>query len=125
MNISALYIYLVCLVDNLGRFFAVSAPLSIAAILTLSCRIGCEMDNRGGYEYVDERIKIWLRRSFYTAIVSIILCILTPDSKTIAAMYVVPALAKSELVSKDLPDAGKAILKLATKWAEDKLTDVE
>lgn len=125
MNISALDIYLVYLVDNLGRFFAVSAALSIAAIITLSCCIGCEMDNRGGYEYVDEHIKIWLRRSFYAAIVSIIICGLTPDSKTISAMYVVPALAKSELVSKDIPDAGKAILKLATKWAEDKLTDGE
>ena len=124
MNISALDIYLVCLVDNLGRFFAVSAVLSIAAIITLSCYICAELEN-GGYEYVDERVKIWLRRSFYTTIVSIILSLLTPDSKTIAAMYVVPALAKSELVSKDIPDAGKSILKLATNWAEDKLTDGE
>ena len=125
MNISALDIYLVSLVDSLCRFFSVSVALSIAAIITLSWCIFLQMDERGGYEYVDERIKIWLRRSFYTAIVSIIICGLTPDSKTIAAMYVVPALAKSELVSKDIPDAGKAILKLATKWAEDKLTDLE
>ena len=78
-----------------------------------------------GFEYVDDRVKIWHRRSAYIAIVSVILCVITPNSNTIAAMYVVPALAKSQLVSKDIPDAGKAILKLATKWAEDKLTDGE
>lgn len=121
MNISALEIYLVCLVDSLVRVFAISIALSIIAFLLLSCYIYTEIEDKG-YEYVNERVKIWHRRSAYIAIVSIILCALTPNSKTIAAMYVVPALAKSELVSKDIPDAGKAIIKLATKWAEDKLT---
>lgn len=124
MNISALDIYLVCLADSLVCCFAISIALSILAFIMLSCYICEEMCDRG-YEYVDDRVKIWHRRSVYIAIVSVILCVLTPNSNTIAAMYVVPALAKSELVSKDIPDAGKAILKLATKWAEDKLTDVE
>lgn len=124
MNISALDIYLVCLFDSLVCVFAISIALSLLAFILLSTYICGEIGDRG-YEYVDERVKIWHRRSAYIAIVSIILCALTPDSKTVAAMYVVPALAKSELVSKDIPDAGKAILKLATKWAEDKLTGGE
>ena len=114
MDISALDIYLVCLADSLVCCFAISIALSILAFIMLSFYICVEINDRG-YEYVYERAKIWHRRSAYIAIVSVILCVLTPDSKTIAAMYVVPALAKSELVSKD-------ILKLATKWAEDKLT---
>ena len=124
MNISALDIYLVCLADSLVCCFAFSIALSILAFILLSCYICEDMDGRG-YEYVDKRVKIWHRRSAYLAIVSITLFVLTPNSKTIAAMYVVPALAKSELVSKDIPDAGKAIIKLAKKWAEDKLTDGE
>ena len=31
-------------------------------------------------------------------------------------MYVVPAIANSELVSKDIPEAGKELINLATEW---------
>lgn len=123
MDISALDIYLVYMVDSLRGAFIITFALSALAFCILTVIVVDESSRGDDISYV--MAKAWQPRSLFIAVVSAVLGLLTPDSKTLAAMYVVPALAKSELVSKDISDAGKAILRLATQWAEEKLTRSE
>lgn len=47
-----------------------------------------------------------------------------PTQKTLAMMYVIPKIANSDFVQKDLPIDSKKIYKMAMKVIENKLTEL-
>lgn len=112
MNITPFDIYLVAIADNLSSAFNFFSFLSLGTS-AISFMLSFRPDANDGF-------RLRMRKLANRAIVSFFVCfafaILTPSSKTIAAMFVIPKLANSELVTKDIPDAGKAILGLATEW---------
>ena len=115
MNLTALDVYLVSLVGDLAGMFGIVAGLSIIACILFLIKYL----NDDGYR--DEEAKRDLRhvRSAATVLgLSIFLATITPSRETLAAMYIIPVVANSEFVSKDIPEAGKQLIKVAVKWME-------
>ena len=115
MNLTAFDVYLVSLVGDLAGMFGIVAGLSVIACILFLIKYFDDAD------YRDEEAKRDLRHVRRAATVlglSVFLATITPSKETAAAMYVIPAVANSEFVSKDLPEAGKHLIKVAVKWME-------
>lgn len=115
MNLTALDVYLVSLVGDLAGMFGIVAGLSVTTCILFLIKYL----NDDGYR--DEEAKRDLRhvRSAATVLgLSVFLATITPSRETLAAMYIIPAVANSEFVSKDIPEAGKQLIKVAVKWME-------
>ena len=67
----------------------------------------------------DERAKPWIPRAASVFVVAILLAVFVPSKQTFAAMYVLPALAKSEAVQKDLPE----VYGMAVDFVKKQLTN--
>lgn len=72
-------------------------------------------------KYLSGVTKSILKLSVPTLLVSLILLTAIPSSKTLAAMYVIPKIANSDIVQKDLTEATQAIVRLAKDWAEKEI----
>lgn len=116
MNLTALDVYLVSLVGDLAGMFAIVAGLSIIACILFLMKYfdDAEYDR---YEKAKLDLK-YVKRAATVLGLSVVLATLTPSRETLAAMYIIPAVANSEFVSKDLPEAGKQLIKVAVKWME-------
>jgi hypothetical protein len=119
MNISPLTIYLWQLADNLLRTLQTLTILTgvsflIAAIVTIII-LG------ETHDWGDKALKIACR--FLAAVFALFILFLTaftftPTSKTIAMMIVVPEIANSKIIQKDVPD----LYNMAVQAAKDSLT---
>lgn len=68
---------------------------------------------------IKKMVKYLLKIALPSAIICAILSALVPDSKTVAAMVVIPAIAQSEAIQKDAPELYKmAIDRLKETLAE-------
>lgn len=115
MNLTALDVYIVSLIGNLAGMFAVVAGLSVIACILFLIKYFDDADYRDGKAETDLK---YVTRAATVLGVSVFLATIIPDKKTLAAMYIIPAVANSEFVSKDLPESGKQIVKAAVKWVE-------
>lgn len=115
MNITPLDIYLVSLADDLVKALGLVFVCSVATIVVsgFSFIMAQDCSDRDDWQPLFRKA---IRNAFITLLVSFSLIVVIPDSKTLAAMYIIPRLANSEIVSKDIPEAGKALIEMATEW---------
>lgn len=99
MEISPLIIYVIGLVDKLQFVFLVLTIFgAIGSFMFFSCGISddeCDSDAK--------MFKSWFKRLLAATIFSLICAVAIPSSKTLIAMYVIPPIAKSEVVN-EIPD---------------------
>ena len=124
MNVTAFDIYLIGIMDKIveptlvigGFSFAIGLFCLVARFLNeLTC---CEgLMNEGDKDAI-RKLASWAKRMLTIGATLLVIGSLAPSTKLLAAMYVVPAIANSEIASKDLPEACKAIVKAATEWVE-------
>ena len=113
MNISAFDVYLISILDNVSSISLAAAITSTILFIAVFFLI---LDDA---KYNNDMICIFkglAKKFLIAAVASSLICTFIPGTKTAAAMYVVPAIANSELVSKDIPEAGKELINLATEW---------
>lgn len=117
MNISAFDVYLISILDSVSSISFAAAIMS--TIITCILFIAVFFLILDDAKYNNDIICIFkgLAKKFLIAsLASSLIYTFMPGTKTAAAMYVVPAIANSELVSKDIPEAGKELINLATEW---------
>lgn len=99
MEISPLIIYVIGLVDKLRFIFLVLAIFgTMGSFMLFSCNISD--DER---ESDKKMFKSWCKRVLAVTIFSVICSVAIPSSKTLIAMYVIPPIAKSQIVN-EIPD---------------------
>lgn len=99
MEISPLIIYVIGLVDKLRFIFLVLAIFgTMGSFMLFSCSISD--DER---ESDKKMFKSWCKRVLAVTIFSVICSVAIPSSKTLIAMYVIPPIAKSQIVN-EIPD---------------------
>ena len=120
MGISPFDIYFIGLADSLKTMFEAVAGISFIMFTLGTLAYFFFNDEYMVSKDVRDRILPPLKKGIkilpWVVIAGAFLAILTPSSKTLAAMLVIPKLANSEIVSKDLPKAGKAMIEMATEW---------
>lgn len=99
MEISPLIIYVIGLVDKLQFIFPVLVIFgTMVSFMLFSCSISD--DER---ESDKKMFKSWCKRVLAVTIFSLVCSVAIPSSKTLIAMYVIPPIAKSEVVN-EIPD---------------------
>ena len=99
MEISPLIIYVIGLVDKLLFVFLVLAIAgTIGSIVLFANSISDDY-----FESDKKNFKSWFKRLLAVTIFSLICTVAIPSSKTLIAMYVIPPIAKSEVVN-EIPD---------------------
>lgn len=106
MTISPFLIYLWQLADEMKGVCAIAATvLFVASIITLVCTCGPH------YGKEDEEsalgMRKWLGRKVWIPSLLAILAVLLPSSKTIAMMVIIPSIANSSVIQKDVPELYK------------------
>ena len=126
MNNTALWIYLLGLMDKLG------AMLTFAFVASAAC---CLLAVLGWVAptkpYTEAEVKLMefsektLRPSFITMIVVVTVATFTPNSKTIAAMIVVPAIVENQLI-QNLGDNSRKLIEGKMKaWLDEQVKKAE
>lgn len=121
MGISPFDIYFISLANSLKTMFGIVASISFI-MLILGTAVAYPLSNDECLVSEDDRDKIptLIKKGIkilpWVVIAATFLAIFTPSSKTLAAMLVIPKLANSEIMSKDLPEAGKAMIEMAIEW---------
>ena len=99
MEISPLIIYVIGLVDKLQFVFIVLTIFgAIGSFMFFSASISDDE-----YESDKKMFKSWFKRVLAVTIFSLVCSVAIPSSKTLIAMYVIPPIAKSEVVN-EIPD---------------------
>ncbi len=97
-------IYLWGIADSASSLFA-GVALAVVIITIVSLIIGAivliESDFEGQLLPIATKIGTW---GIGIAATSAVLSVLIPDSKTIAAMVIIPAIVESEVIREDLPE---------------------
>ena len=102
MNISPLTIYLWQLADEVKTacgFVVAMLLVSIGVFFTLSLVAAAQADDEGL-----NLTKKTMKKLSFVSLALFVSGILTPSSKTIAMMVVIPEIAHSKVVQQDLPD---------------------
>ena len=99
MEISPLVIYVIGLVDKLQFVFLVLAIFgTIGSFMLFFSSIYDDVR-----ESDKKMFKSWCKRVLAVTIFSLVCSVAIPSSKTLIAMYVIPPIAKSEVVN-EIPD---------------------
>ena len=103
-------IYLWGIADSVGQFFAAASVVMLVACVMVAIFFPLiAMEFKG----VAKIIGTWFQRVIVAIVVSGLIGVLIPDSKTIAAMVVIPVIAESDAIREDIPQLyGAAIEKL-------------
>lgn len=122
MTISPLEVYLISLVDKLGAMSEVVIFLGGLAtcVLLFFWFLGkaesCKTEE-------DERIlqRLWkgIKFTVTCVICSTLIHTFVPSSKTIAAMYLIPAIVNNEHIQNSTSNALKMLEELTKEWLED------
>lgn len=111
MEITPLMIYFIGIVDHVRDFSVISLLLLFAIFLIFFARFVVDGD------------KIpYLRAITFSAIILSFLLILVPNSKTLGAMYVIPAVVNNEKI-QSISKNGLESLELLTKQWVDELRE--
>jgi hypothetical protein len=101
MSINPFLIYLFGIVDDV-RMMCIFIGI-ISAIAFLGLYISCMIDLSEN-QAISLAVSKTRNRSGIAAIITISCGVLIPDSKTLAAMVVVPAIMRSEPIQRDVPE---------------------
>ena len=115
MTVSALDIYLVAQCDKLSMLLLAIALLSTVGVLL----VYLHMDERLNKEY-NKFLCRWGFRCMVVAFVSWPVFCVMPNSRTVAAMLVVPKIVNSDIVPQDIPAAVKQLIHMYLDKAEEK-----
>ena len=122
MTISPLEIYLISLVDRIGAISEVIIFLGglTSALFFTFWMIGksesCRTEDE---EKTLKRLWRFFRISTVCVICSILIHTFVPSSKTIAAMYLIPAIVNNEHIQNSTSNALKMLEKLTKEWLEN------
>ena len=122
MTISSLEIYLISLVDKIDAITEVIIFLGglTSAIFFTFWMIGkSESYKTEGDEKVLQRLWKFFKISTTCVICSILIHTFVPNSKTIAAMYLIPAIVNNEHIQNSTSNALKMLEGLTKEWLED------
>ena len=115
MTISAFDIYLVTLADKI-----ITPAGCIAGVALVFTFIFCVICFAGfGIASEVKQAKIALKITIPITIVCGFIAIFTPSSKTIAAMYVLPAIINNEHIQNSTDNALEALENLTKEWLKD------
>lgn len=112
MELSASTIYLIDVSGSLKALFVISTI--VASFVTLVTYLSLIDRSR-------ERTLKNARRGVCVAVFCALCAVLTPSSKTLVAMYVLPAIVNNEHVQNISVD----LMKLAEKWVKEQLGEKE
>lgn len=115
MTISAFDIYLVSLADK------IITPASFIACFSLAITILSFIIWFAGYDIASEvkQAKITAKITMAITIVCGSIAVFVPSSKTIAAMYVLPAVINNEHIQNSTGNALEALENLTKEWLKD------
>ena len=122
MTISSFEIYFISLADKVRTFSETAIFLSFLFIGILSIfwliakNESCKTEDD---EKVIKKLSIYLKRIAICFICCILINIFTPSSKTIAAMYLIPAIVNNEHIQNSTSNALKMLEELTKEWLED------
>ena len=94
----ALIIYLLSIVEDLKLLLLIYGLLGLTVIGVVFLLLVLEEELKN---FLENNLKI-LKKIIISLVVSLVLFILMPDSKTIAAMYLIPKIVNNEQVKKTL-----------------------
>lgn len=94
---TAWQIYWVMQLDSINSFFLCSTAGAVFAPMAA----GMISDGELVWNYEQKRIRRWAKVCFWMAPLFLIAAVLTPSTKTAAAMIVLPAIANSETLRKE------------------------
>ena len=101
------------IIDN---FIALSFFLFCLSIVCLLIIVATSVECDA---FSNKWVKKWIKSSFAIAFISISFAVFTPDSKTLAAMYLIPKLAESDDIQKIPDKALKALNLKLDEWVKD------
>ena len=122
MTISPLEIYLISLVDKVGAISEVIIFLSglTSILFFVFWMIGkSESYKTENDEKTLQRLWKFLKVSSICVIFSTLIYTFIPSSKTIAAMYLIPAIVNNEHIQNSTSNALKMLEGLTKEWLED------
>jgi len=116
MKIDPLLIYFWQLADTLrGCFWFIAISTLIIGFIFLFCSLDDD------YKVIRPDLRNFSKKLFISGFIFLSLAVLTPSSKTIAMMVVIPAIANSEVIQKDVPE----LYSLAIDALKENLTQKE
>lgn len=115
MELSALTIYLIDVSDSLKGVFLVAACV-ISAVTLGASTILIDTDEESRNRCLKN-----IKRGICAVAFCVLGAVITPSSKTLVAMYVLPAIVNNERVQNISVD----LMKLAEKWVKDQLGEKE
>ena len=107
MTITAFDIYLVTLADDLSCFLCIVSFLSLLVVI-----FGLPVEET-------HKIKQGQKRAAIIFITALILVTVIPRSKTIAAMYLVPAIVNNKHIQSSTSNALETLENLTKEWLKD------
>lgn len=107
-----------------GKFeFIVGLVMLLIGLLLVFLGVGTFCECSSSYQGMDDpdvkKYLQWLRRLGYVFAVCVGLFITIPNSKTLAAMYVIPAITQNERVQHITENSLQALEQLTQKWIQD------
>ena len=122
MTISPLEIYLISLVDKIGAMSEVVIFLGglVGGAFLFFWMIGkAESCKTEEDEAILKRLWRCLKLAITCVICSTLIHTFVPSSKTIAAMYLIPAIVNNEHIQNSTSNALKMLEELTKEWLED------
>lgn len=103
--------YMLTRLDALSTFFHIISIASVLVILATTLMAFSEDE----FPLFDKR---WVKYSFIALTIGVLGSIFTPSTKEMAAIIIVPKIANSTAVQKDVPE----LYDLGVEWLKEKLT---
>ena len=122
MTISSFEIYLISLVDKIRVLSETAIFLSflLIAVLSIFWIIGKnESYKTEDDEKIIKKLSTYIKRITVGFVCCILINVFTPSSKTIAAMYLIPAIVNNEHIQNSTSNALKMLEELTKEWLED------
>lgn len=107
-------IYFVGVVDELRWMLGTIAFFALIAVVISSVAFVC-----ASAQIHIAKAKCFLKIAVSAAFISALLCAFAPSSKTLASMYVLPAIAKNEQLQNFAGNSLKALELLSKQWVKD------
>lgn len=118
MNI-ALVIYLLDVLDDVGRMADIALFISIVVIAVSIAFYALEKSSWGENENLIAATQKGIKYGIITAITAATLILVIPSKNTIAAMYVVPKIVNNEAIQEISGNSLEVLRELTKKWLYD------
>lgn len=105
--------YWITRLDRLNVFMGMSISICVFLVITAGAAWSNAKNDSEAHEYM--RLMKW---SFVAAFIFAIGLVFTPSTKEMAAIYAIPALSRSDVVQKDIPE----LYDMGIQYLKDKIT---